>query len=375
MIKIKAILIILLFNMFLFTSNSYSNDENNNEYDNKIIDLKDKLKKTKDTTPKKLDLELEKLFENAKLFYENKDFSSSIDEYIKILYIDPLNEKAYLEIKNISKEYASELKKQNKEDEIAEKLEPVINLGIYNLKSENKNPFYLSQSNKYFENRDFEKAIFLLKKVNGSDFEKEEANQLLLKSYMALGSRLALDVVEIEKIEDEKEREVMLDKKLLDVKYTFENANLIVQKLKQKPKNIATTKAFINDMLELAYANFCEKFRVEENFKEALNEANKLLKRNKNNFEGIYTKALSEFDLGNHNEGINFLIKAIKLKPNDHTSHYNLAFFYTATNKPNLAIEQIEEVIKLRPDLKNYIKNDKRFNNLKNNSKFQKLLK
>ena len=361
--------------MFLFTSNSYSNDENNNEYDNKIIDLKDKLKKTKDTTPKKLDLELEKLFENAKLFYVNKDFSSSIDEYIKILYIDPLNEKAYLEIKNISKEYASELKKQNKEDEIAEKLEPVINLGIYNLKSENKNPFYLSQSNKYFENRDFEKAIFLLKKVNGSDFEKEEANQLLLKSYMALGSRLALDVVEIEKIEDEKEREVMLDKKLLDVKYTFENANLIVQKLKQKPKNIATTKAFINDMLELAYANFCEKFRVEENFKEALNEANKLLKRNKNNFEGIYTKALSEFDLGNHNEGINFLIKAIKLKPNDHTSHYNLAFFYTATNKPNLAIEQIEEVIKLRPDLKNYIKNDKRFNNLKNNSKFQKLLK
>ena len=80
-------------------------------------------------------------------------------------------------------------------------------------------------------------------------------------------------------------------------------------------------------------------------------------------------------NLGRYEEAISSYDKAVEFKPDDHEAWYNKACSYSLQNNIEQAIENLKTAINLHPKVREMAKTDSDFDAIREDERFQELIK
>jgi tetratricopeptide (TPR) repeat protein len=359
--KILKIFGIVLFTSVLLTSKAISQEQNNEKpIDIQIENKNEDINKSIDALTKKINEnsnDLNSYLARAKLYYQEKEYELSINDYKKAWELDPLNPEISGALRNVTRDYGLALIKQGKHKEGTEKLKEAMSIGMTkSLREDDNSAFYLYQAANYFKEEP-EKSIALLKKVNKSSPLFKEANDLLIESYVNLSLKL------------------LKKKKYEEAQNNLINGNKLLDEIENKTEKQQKIKDYIGEALKLSYPFVIYELGSQKKYKEVIFQANEFLKIEPNNSYAYIWKAYSTFKLGKNEEGINLGITAVKLFPDEANAYYNLACIYSLNQNKSLALKNLKKSIELSSKSIKRAISDKDFDFIRNDKEFKKLIK
>jgi tetratricopeptide (TPR) repeat protein len=110
-------------------------------------------------------------------------------------------------------------------------------------------------------------------------------------------------------------------------------------------------------------------------YEEAISSYDKAVEFKPDYHQAWNNRGISLGNLGRYEEAISSYDKAVEFKPDDHEAWYNKAYSYSLQGNIEQAIENLKTAINLHPEVREWAKTDSDFDAIREDERFQELIK
>jgi len=172
------------------------------------------------------------------------------------------------------------------------------------------------------------------------------------------------------------------------LKISPKNKNALVEKgyCLINLKKFKAAIEYFDDLLKLNFLNKDQDFNLRvlyykslaliklNQFNDAIKILNEILKIDPENFSAWLNKGYCLISLRDLDNATQCIEKALNINPNSHEAYYNMACIEALKNNKNESIRLLKIAIEFNNNLKKLVKNDKDFDNIKNEKEYTSLI-
>jgi tetratricopeptide (TPR) repeat protein len=235
---------------------------------------------------------------------------------------------------------------------------------------EMKNALQLKTIRNFIDKNEPEKALEIIKNIKTKNVE---LIALLNIYYNQAYVHIAHNLMENEKISEQD--------KIIKIKENLEEAKIHILSAKnyyKKPEDLSEVihlEKDTNELLKIIYIPYLALLSQEKKYEKVTYEGQKLIKDDPKNYDALNIIGVAKFKSGDKEEGIKLIKKSIEVEPDNYLAYYNLSCLYSLSKQVDLSMNNLNKSISLNPEVKKMAKEDKDFDNIKENEQFKKIIK